>query len=238
MFEPFISYQFFINVLQMFAIQFSKLLLILIFLFIIFEVIPLLLNKENTIKKNFTDLIRYQLLRGSFGIFIGGVVLLVLLLTPIKRGFIDLTIFSTFSQVIILYFCIEFFVYCGHMLSHKYKIALISKSHAFHHEIKNDLQWVNSRKEHLLIIGLIITIFIIINFVIFRSSNLSHIIVSVAFISLNALSHFHIPFSVKFLDQIFLFPKDHLIHHTKRSGPYGVTLSLFDTIFNTRGNNT
>ncbi len=238
MFESFISYQFLINAFQIFTIQFSKLLLILIILFIIFEVIPLLLNKENTIKKNFTDLIRYQLLRSVFGIFVGGGLLLLLLLTPIKKGLIDITIFSTFSQVIILYFCIELVVYCAHMLSHKYKIVLLSKSHAFHHEIKDDLQWVNSRKEHLLIIGFFVTVFVIFNFVIFKSSNLSHSIVSAAYLSLNALSHFHIPFSVKFLDQIFLFPKDHLIHHTKRSGPYGVTLSLFDTIFNTRGNNT
>lgn len=214
--------------------QLNGLIIITIILFILFELLPLYFGVKNTIKKNMSDLLTYQILRNIISIFLGGAILGLLFLTPLPRGLYDLTHFSTFSQVIILYFCIEFFVYLGHFLAHKFKIPLLSKAHGFHHQTTTNLQWVNSHKEHFLVIGLFLFFFCIFYFFVFRSSILSHTIVGALYLTLNAFSHFHKPVSIPFLDQIFLFPKDHLRHHTKRGGPYGVTLSLFDTIFDTR----
>ncbi len=234
MLQNFLEQSHIIAIFEGCILQIIALAFITIFLFIIFELIPIYFNKENTIIKNLPDLITYQVFRNIISAFLGGFILMILLLTPLPRGIFDITHFSTFSQVIILYFCIEFFVYLGHLLAHKYKVPLFSKAHHFHHQTTYNLQWVNSHKEHFLVIGMFLFFFCMFYFIVFISSNLSHTIVGALYLTLNAFSHFHIPISIPILDQIFLFPKDHLRHHTERSGPYGVTLSLFDTIFNTR----
>lgn len=207
---------------------------ILITLFFIFEIIPLFFNKKNTIISNLKDFFNYQLVRGFYTIIFGFIVAALFFYTKINIGIFNITNLSTLSQVLILYFFIELTIYTAHLLSHKYKILLLSKSHMFHHTIKDNLEWVNARKEHYFVLSLFTFVFCLFFFVIFKSSNTSHAIVIFLYFLLNAFSHYRIPVTVPVLDQIFLFPKDHLTHHTQRSGPYGVTLSLFDTIFNTR----
>lgn len=234
MIQSLIEKSYIITILQGCLLQIGALIFITLFLFSLFELLPIYLGKENTIKKNAHDLLTYQIKRNIISSFLGGLILVALFLTPLPRGIINITHFSTFSQVIILYFCIEFFVYLGHLLAHKFKIPFLSKAHGFHHQTTTNLQWVNSHKEHFLVIGMFLFFFCIFYFIIFKSTNLSHTIVGALYLTLNAFSHFHIPISLRFFDQVFLFPKDHLRHHTERSDPYGVTLSLFDTIFNTR----
>lgn len=204
------------------------------FLFILFEIIPLFFGVKSTILKNFPDLLRYQIYRAFIVRLIGIVILISILLLPFGKYWFDLREFSLFSQIIILYFFIEFFVYLGHMSAHKYKAPFLTKAHSFHHETKEDLQWVNSAKEHYFVKSLFLIIFCFIYYVVFHSSNEARVIVTAAYLTLNAFSHYHIPFSIPLLNQIFLFPKEHRRHHTDYSGPYGVTLSLFDTLFNTR----
>ncbi len=203
-------------------------------LFIIFEVIPIFFGAKNTIKKNLHDLMLYNIIRMYVTKVIAAFVSVLIILSPIKKEIIDLTHLSAFSQIVILYFFIELSIYFLHRVSHTYDIPLFSKAHGFHHKIKDDLQWVNSRKEHFLVITSFVIIFSIFYYVVFKTEVLVKIIVAALYLTLNTLTHFHIPFSVPVLDKIFLFPKDHRRHHTNFSGPYGVTLSLFDTLFNTR----
>lgn len=215
-------------------LQLISLSIILFLLFIIFEIIPLFFGIKNTIKSNLTDFIKYQVIRGIYTISLGIFFIVLFFYIKINFGLINITNFSTFSQVIILYFCSEFIIYIAHLLAHKYKIPILSKAHSFHHTLTTNMEWVNSRKEHYFVLTLFTFIFCLFFFVIFKSSNISHSIVIALYFLLNAFSHYRIPMSIPVLDQILLFPKDHLRHHTERSGPYGVTLSLFDSIFNTR----
>jgi sterol desaturase/sphingolipid hydroxylase (fatty acid hydroxylase superfamily) len=203
-------------------------------LFITFEIIPLFFSEKSTIVKNLPDLFKYHIYRGILIRIMGIIIIISFSLVPFKKNWVDISFFSLFSQVIILYFFVEFFIYLGHMLVHKYKIPILSKAHSFHHETKEDLQWVNSSKEHIFVIFLFLLIFSFIFYILFKSSDTAKILVSFVFLAFNAFSHYRLPISIPYLDQIFLFPKDHRRHHMKYGGPYGVTLSLFDTLFNTR----
>ncbi len=214
--------------------QIFFLLSILLILFFTFEIIPILIKKQNTIKKNFSDLLKYQLLRGLYTLFLGTFLAFLFFYTKINFGIFDITHLSIFSQVIIIYFCGELTIYTAHLIAHKYRVLVLSKAHSFHHTITTDMEWVNSRKEHYFVLSLFTFVFCLLFYVIFKSSTISHLVVIATYFALNAFSHYRLPISLPVLNQVFLFPGDHLKHHTERSGPYGVTLSLFDTIFNTR----
>lgn len=217
------------------VVNFYVFLLSLIFFVIVFEIIPIVMGKGNTLRKNIPDFFKYHIGRKLFAVLVFNFILIILYTTPIKKGLLDLTSFSIASQTIILYFFVEFFIYMFHQIIHNSKIPLFSKAHNnYHHKITNDFQWVSARKEHMLIIASFVGIASVIFIIIFKSSPYAQIAMISIFLFLNALSHFRIPFSVKLLDQVFLFPKDHLRHHTKRGGPYGLTTTIFDTIFNTR----
>lgn len=206
-----------------------------IVLFFAFETLPSILGIQAKYKKNFKDFLRFQLLRGLYATVLGFSFIYVFIQIGIFGGFISIYGLSTFEQVVVQYFIIELCIYTAHLLAHKYNLPLITRAHGFHHETKEDMDWVNSKKEHLLVIGLFVLIFMSVFFVLFKSSNISHVIVILCYTFLNALTHYRIHFTIPILDFIFLFPKDHYNHHTiRRSGPYGVTLSIFDTIFNTR----
>lgn len=210
-----------------------RLVLLVCGFFIIFEIVPLFFGRC-TIKQNFPDLLRFQIGRGVYAQFIGLVVFLLIIYLRLYHGMIDIRGESLIAQVLITYLSIDFTIYLAHLLVHKYRVPLLTKAHGFHHTITTDMEWVNSRKEHVLILGLFAIVFSVFFYAVYRTSPMVVPIVVALFLFLNALSHYRIPFSIGFFDQIFLFPKDHLRHHTQRSGPYGVTLSLFDTIFGTR----
>ncbi len=221
---------------KLFFFQLAGILSFVCILFFIYEIIPLFFGMKSTIQKNSYELFRFELTRAIFAITIGTLFFTLFTLAGFGRdkGFFDITQFSIFSQVIILYFCIELTVYLLHFAAHTCRIPILSLAHGFHHTITTELQWVNSRKEHLFVISLFVLIFSIFFCIIFQTSRIVYPVVTATFLLLNSFSHFGIPFSIKLLDRIFLFPQDHLRHHTKRGGPYGVTLSLFDTILNTR----
>ncbi len=221
---------------RLYLVQFGfAFLLVVGFLFVLFEIVPLLFGARIRIRENWRDFIRYQV--GS-SVYITTMmvpfILLIFYLLHLQQTLFNITHYSLFSQVLILYFCAELTIYGAHMAAHKYRVPILSKAHAFHHTITTDMDWVNSRKEHLFVISLFATVYCLFFFVVFKSSNLSHLVVTSLYVFFNAFSHFRIPFTLQYFDQVFLFPKDHLKHHTRLGGPYGVTLSLFDTIFNTR----
>lgn len=205
-------------------------------LFVVFEYIPLLFwNIPQKIKSNFKDFILYHIGRGVYSVMIGFVCIYGYIKLGIFGQGIDIGHLTIVSQVILLYLCIEFVIYCSHMCAHKYKIPFLTRAHSFHHQTTSDMDWVNSKKEHFFVISLFVIIFTLFFFVIFNASSAAKTLTLGVYVFLNSLSHYRIRFSIPILDQIFLFPKDHYTHHTvRRSGPYGVTLSLFDTIFNTR----
>jgi hypothetical protein len=213
--------------------QLGFLFLNLLFCFFVFEIIPLFFGYKNTIKKNLNEFFKYQLLRGIYAFTLGAFVTVLIFKGGFNLGIFDITHLSILSQVIILYFCSEFLIYLAHMGAHKIKIPVLSNAHKFHHTVKEDLQWVNSRKEHLFSISLFVLVFCFFFFIFFKSSPTAHLICTHLFIFWLAFTHFKIPLILRPLGYIFLLPGDHVRHHTKRSGPYGVTLSLFDTIFNT-----
>ncbi len=223
------------DILLIFITQIIFLILWIIFLFLIFECIPLLFGAKNTIKKNFHDFLIYQLVRGLYTVTVGAIFVFCIFQFNVNKGLVNISHLSHISQAIIIYFFSELVIYLAHMYAHKRKIPIITKAHQFHHTITNDMEWVNSRKEHLIIITLFMLIFTIFCFVVFNSSNISHIFVTTTYLLLNSFSHYRKPITIKYLNQIFLFPGEHIKHHTLyKNGPYGVTLSIFDTIFNTR----
>lgn len=215
--------------------QFKYFIFVMISMFSVFEIIPIFFGFKSTIKQNILDFFRFQVLRGVFSISIGTCFVLFFIFFRINIGIINLYSLPIIIQVPIIYILAELVIYTFHLLSHKYKVPLLSKAHMFHHTITRDIQWTNSRKEHLFVLSLFSFVFCVLFYVIFSTSIISRLIVVIIYFFLNALSHFRILFSIPYLDKVFLFPKDHIIHHTERSGPYGVTLSIFDTIFNTRG---
>ncbi len=220
---------------KLYLVQLWSVFLVVAALFFLFEfVVPFIFGIQSKVRENWRDFLRYQFGRSVFSLTTAFVIMAFFYGTNMRMGIVNITQFSLFSQVVILFFCSELVIYIAHMTAHRYHVPLLTKAHRFHHSITTDMDWVNSRKEHLFVIGLFMFVYCFFFFVIFRSSSASHIITTSLYISLNALSHFRTLFSMKYFDQVFLFPKDHSRHHMRRGGPYGVTLSLFDTIFDTR----
>ena len=205
-------------------------------LLVFFEfVLPFFFGVSNRLRQNFREFLWFQVGRSLFALIFATAVILVLVLSDIPMGWISLLHFSVFSQVLILLFFSELVIYGAHLAAHRYQVPLLSRAHRFHHTVTTDMDWTNSRKEHLLVISLFMLVYCLFFFVVFRSSSAAHVITTSLYLFLNAFSHYRVHFTLPFVDQIFLFPKDHYRHHTERSGPYGVALSLFDTLFATRG---
>lgn len=219
---------------HLFEFNIIRLCILVLGFFVLFELVPLPFGITNTIKKNLPDLFRFQIWRGIYAQAIGVFVLLIILYLSLAGGVIDLRGEPLIAQVLITYLSIDFTIYLAHLFVHRYRVPLLSKAHGFHHTITTDMEWVNSRKEHVLILGLFATVFSVFLYAVYRSSPMVVPVDIALFLLLNAFSHYNKPVTIPYLDQVFLFPKDHLRHHTQRSGPYGVTLSLFDTIFGTR----
>lgn len=201
--------------------------------FLLFEILPISLKKENTISKNFKDLIIYQFGMSFLSLLFGIVIYLLFLKFNFIKGYFDITDLNIFLQIFVVYLMSEFIIYMFHLVAHKWKIPLISKSHLFHHMVTEDLQWVNSKKEHPFIVFLFVLVFCFVFYTIFKTDFLVKIICINTFVFLQALSHFRIPFTVKYLEWFFLLPESHHKHHKQRGGPYGVSLSIFDNIFGT-----
>lgn len=214
-------------------LQISILIFINFIAFLAFEIIPILLKKENTIPKNFNDLITYQFGMSIFSILFGAIIFIIFKQLNLVVGLMNISNLSILIQTLIVYLVAEFLIYLSHLGAHKWKIPLVSKSHMFHHKTTTDLQWVNSKKEHPFIIFLFILVFCFVFYTLFQTDNIVKILCVNIFIFLQALSHFRIPVTIKYLDFFFLFPKDHHKHHQQRTGPYGVTLAIFDNIFKT-----
>ena len=221
--------------LVFYLIQIGYVFLVAISLLVFFEcILPFVLNIPHRLRQNFHEFIQFQIGRSIFALIFATVIILALVGTHVPMGWISLLHLSLFSQVLILLFCSEFVIYIAHLSAHKYSIPLLSRTHRFHHTVTTDMDWTNSRKEHLLVISLFMLVYCFFFFVVFRSSSAAHVITTSLYLFLNALSHYRAHFTLPFVDQILLFPKDHYRHHTERSGPYGVALSIFDTIFATR----
>lgn len=208
--------------------------IILAVFFFLFEILPLFFGVQSTIRKNLPDLFRFQVLRHIYVQAVGGLFFFLVVYFHLHGGALDITGHPLWVQVIVTYLCIDFVIYFAHYMVHNYRVPLFSKAHRFHHTIHDDLQWVNSRKEHTLVLALFAFVFVFVQYVVFKASPWVVPINVFLFLLFNAFSHYHVPITVPVLDQIFLFPKHHKNHHVQRSGPYGVTLSLFDTIFGTR----
>ncbi len=222
--------------LEFLLVQFWYICLVIGGLFLIFEgFLPVVFGTQRKIRENMHDFVYYQFGRSVFALVFGILMVVLYVSFDVKMGLIDITQFSLFSQVLILFFCSEFCIYVAHMGAHKYRIPLLTRAHAFHHTVTTDMDWTNSRKEHLFVLAFFMAVYTFFFFVVFQSSSNSHVVTTTLYLLLNALSHYRVHFSWKYLDQVFLFPRDHFRHHTERSGPYGVALSLFDTIFGTRG---
>jgi len=215
-------------------IQIFYLILVNTIAFICFELVPLLTKKSNTISRNFNELITYQFGMSILSLIFGFLIFSILKVSNFDIGLIDISSIPSYLQIFTIYMVAEFLIFLSHLSAHKLRIPIISKSHMFHHKITDNMEWVNSKKEHPFIIFLFILVFCFVFYVLFRTDMISKILAVNIFIFLQALSHYSGKFTVPYIDKFFLFPKDHYNHHTKRSGPYGVTLSIYDTIFKTR----
>lgn len=222
------------QIFQIMALQISVLILINFIAFLLFEIVPIILKKGNTISKNFNDLLSFQFGMSIFSIIFGTIILVAFYKFGFVTEIINIKNLPILLQVIIVYLTAEFFIYISHLSAHKFRIPLVSKSHYFHHSVTDDVQWVNSKKEHPFIIFLFILVFNFVFYAIFATDTIVKILCVNIFIFLQALSHFRIPIKIKYLDKIFLFPHDHHKHHQNRTGPYGVSLIIFDTIFDTK----
>lgn len=225
------------SIVQQVWVQYALIILELLLLIFLFEILPLVFGVRSSFKKNFSDFIHFQFLRGIFSITLLLVFFVGIKKFGINEGYIDITGLSDVVQAVILFVYAEFFIYICHRGAHVFKIPLITKAHKFHHTVTSDLDWINARKEHNLIISLFVFIFSALFFIVFKSSPMSHSITLALFLILLSFSHYKVPISVPYLDKVFLFPRDHRRHHTQRSGPFGVSLSLFDTLFGTRSEN-
>ncbi len=214
------------------SLQFGFLFLQLFFLTVLFELIPFIFKRNGTFQ--IKDFFNFQVLRGAYTASLIIFLLFVFLYFQIPLGFISLEHLPFLVQGIIIYLIIDAIIYFCHLSAHKYRIPFISKAHKFHHSVTHDMDWTNARKEHYLILTLFTMIFFIVLFMVFQTTVAVRLFVISAYLTLLSFSHFRIPVSVPYLDKFFLFPKDHLRHHTERSGPYGTSLSIFDTIFKTR----
>lgn len=220
---------------MLFAQNTLRLCVLVFGFFVLFEIVPLAFGISSSIRRNLSDLIRFQLGRGMYAEGVGLVFLLLILYFHLYGGGIDLRQKTLILQVLIAYLSIDFVIYLAHFLVHKYRVPLLSEAHGFHHTVTSDMEWVNSRKEHVLVLGLFAAVFAFFFYIVYIVTPIVIPIVVAVFLLLNAFSHYRVPVSIPGLDHVFLFPKDHLRHHTEISGPYGVTLSVFDTIFGTRG---
>lgn len=214
--------------------DYASFVLELALLITLFEIVPIFFNVKSSLRKNFSDFFHFQFFFGLWATTLLIILYIIFYSLPIQKGYLDITHMSNFTQSVILLIIAEFFIYIFHRSAHLFKIPILSKAHRFHHTITTDIDWVNSRKEHIFIISLFVTVFAVLFFVVFKSSPLSHGITLASFLLLLSFSHFKLPLSLPYLDKFFLFPKDHLRHHTKYHGPYGISLSIFDTLFNTR----
>ena len=221
-----------IKILIFYSKELFFLTLFLLFSFVFFEIIlkSLLRNREAPIF-SFKDLLLFQLLGPSINLIFGLIFTVVIFLTNLNLGLFNISSLHILFQIIILYLSVEFIIFLAHRLSHKKNFLGLYQYHKYHHSITKNMDWVNSRKESLIVSSLFVIVFCLVFYVLFKSSQMSNIVVVVLYLFLNNLSHYRYPFSIKYLDKIFLFPKEHQIHHLNNSGPYGVTLSLFDTIF-------
>jgi hypothetical protein len=220
--------------LYILKIQLAFLLIVNSIAFLFFEILPILYGEREKISDNFKDLLLYQFGMSVLSLIFGILIYMTLHYFGLDLGFLNISSTSVYIQVPFVYLFAEFFIYLSHLGAHKLRIPLISKYHKFHHKITNDMDWVNSKKEHPVVIFLFVLVFSIVFYVFFRTDFLTKVLVVNIFIFLQAISHYRYHFSLFYFDKFFLFPKDHFDHHTKRSGPYGVTLSIFDTIFGTR----
>lgn len=214
--------------------DFIQLGIILAIFFAIFEIVPTFFGVPSTIKKNMPDLFRFQVMRHVYVQAVGAAFFFLVIYFHLHGGALDIRNRSLMIQVLVTYLSIDFVIYIAHFMVHNYRVPLFSKAHRFHHTVTDDLQWVNSRKEHVLVLALFAFVFVFVLYVVFRASTIVIPIDIFLFLLFNAFSHYHLPITVPYLDRVFLFPKHHKNHHVQRSGPYGVTLSLFDTIFGTR----
>ena len=201
----------------------------------LFEVVPVCLGRKSTLKKNLPDLARFHVVRGMVLLILGVTLPFLFFFMGIAHGIIDISYLPRFLQIVVLYLFSEFWIYLSHRSAHRYMIPILSKAHRFHHTTTTDLEWVNSKKEHYFVLILFLMVFEVTFFIVFHSSKGVFPVTLGLYLILNAFSHFEVPISIKYLDKVFLFPKDHLRHHTRKGGPYGVTLSVFDSIFKTRG---
>ena len=165
--------------------QISVLILINLLAFVFFEIFPLILKKENTIAKNFNDLLLYQFGMSIFSIVFGVLIFFGFYKVGLVKEFINLRDLPLFVQVVIVYLTAEFFIYASHLSAHKLKIPLVTKSHYFHHTVTDDLQWVNSKKEHPFIIFLFILVFNFVFYTIFGTSTLVKVLCVNIFIFLH-----------------------------------------------------
>lgn len=225
-------YSFFV---KPFSVQLAAFLLLAIILFVSFELLPLFFGSKSSVKKNLPDFLRFQVLRGGIIVLVGAALSSLFFFVGIANGLINISYLPLVLQVLIIYLSSEFCIYWLHRSVHRHVVPLISRAHHFHHSVTTDMEWVNSKKEHYLVLFLFVFVFSFFFFIIFHPSGAARAVALGVYVLLNAFSHLNSHISVAYLDRVFLFPKDHLRHHTKRSGPYGITLSLFDTIFDTRG---
>jgi sterol desaturase/sphingolipid hydroxylase (fatty acid hydroxylase superfamily) len=215
-------------------VQLSALSLVNITSFLLFEILPIVLKKGNTIKHNIKDLFIFQFGMSFLSLIFGFLIYKTIIFFGLNFGLINISSAPIFVQVVIIYLISEFCIYLAHRFAHTLDIPVISKAHLFHHQITTDLQWVNSRREHPVVVFLFSLVFCVNLYILFKVNWLTTLAVVNVFVLLESFSHFRVPIYLKYLDKFFLFPKDHRAHHEKVGGPYGVTLSVFDTIFKTR----
>lgn len=219
---------------QILVVQIFFLVSVNLLAFVCFELVPLLWKKKQRISENFKDLVIYQFGMSVVSLIFGFIIIFFLKFFKFDVGFVNLLELPLILQIFIIYIVSEFFIYLAHMGAHKWRIPVVTNAHKFHHRVTFDMEWVNSKKENPFIVFLFVLVFCTVFYVFFQTSTLAKILSVNIFIFLQALSHYREKISIPYLDMFFLFPKDHFRHHTERSGPYGVTLSIFDTIFGTR----
>jgi sterol desaturase/sphingolipid hydroxylase (fatty acid hydroxylase superfamily) len=202
--------------------------------FACFEIIPIFLKKQHKISENFPDLMVYQFGMSILSLIFGLAIIFLFKVLKLDIGIINISQFPLFLQVFIIYLVSEFFIYLAHFGAHKWLVPLVSSAHRFHHRVTYNMEWVNSKKENPFIIFLFVLVFCIVFYIFFQTLALAKVLSVNIFIFLQALSHYREKISIPYLDKFFLFPSDHFRHHTERTGPYGVTLSIYDTIFGTR----
>lgn len=208
----------------------------LAFAIILFEfVLPRFFGKREKVFANSKDFFIYTVGLTLFNLVLGFFVVKGLNEIGYTKSLSDISHMNLILQIIIMSIFLDFLTYTLHYLVHRYNIPVLSKAHSFHHRITDDMDWVNARKESIIIMILFTVLSTFVLRTLFESSPIAVSIVVNLFLILSLFSHYRIHISIPYLDYIFLFPKDHFKHHTIRgSGPYGLHLTIFDTIFNTK----